>query len=55
MDKIDMSILWEHQRRVRVLKKQGKNPEKEFTPWEEYIYLKDTMDMDWGMRHEIPS
>jgi hypothetical protein len=47
MEKIDMSILWEYQRRIRLLKKQGKVPEKEFTPEEEAVYLRDTLDLDW--------
>lgn len=47
MRKIDMSILWEYQRRIRTLRKQGKVPEREFTYEEEAVYLRDTIDLDW--------
>ena len=47
MSRIAMSIIWEHERRVRVLRKQGRVPEQEFTPEEEAVYLRDTIDLDW--------
>ena len=47
MDRISMSIFWEHERRIRTLRKAGKIPEREFTPEEEAAYLKDTIDLDW--------
>lgn len=55
MGRIEMSILYAHDRRVRVLRKQGLNPADVFTPEEEAVYLIDTIDLDWPHTHEIPS